>query len=635
MVQEAFNPATNDWYYPPDEIVNKAHVPDYEAVYNKSLEDTEGFWAERAATLDWYQKWDKVLDSSDAPFYKWFVGGKTNIAMNALDRHVKTWRKNKIALIWEGEPGDQKSYSYWRLWQETNKFANVLRSMGVKKGDRVTVYMGRIPELMIAMLACAKIGAIHSVVYGGFSEQALADRIEDAQSRVLVTCDGAWLRGDIVKLKNVVDEAVRRSPVVETVIVVKRTGHDIHMEHGRDYWYHDLMALPIASPICETEVMDAEDPLFILYTSGTTGKPKGVLHTHGGYSVYTSTTLEWVFDIKDDDRWWCAADPGWITGHSYIVYGPLILGATSFMYEGAPTYPYPNRWWKLVEEYGITILYTAPTAIRGLMRFGDAWPSRHNLSSLRLLGSVGEPINPEAWRWYYKVIGKERCPIMDTWWQTETGGFMITPLPSVALKPGSATRPFPGIEVDVVDEEGNSCGPNEDGKLVVKRPWPGMLRTVYGDPDRYVKQYWTEYAKQGWYLAGDSARKDEDGYIWVIGRIDDVIKVSGYRLGTAEIESGLVSHPKVAEAAVIGVPDEIRGSTIYAYCILVAGVQGSDALVDELKNHIRHEVGPIAVPSKIEFVETLPKTRSGKIMRRVLKARALGMPEGDLSTLED
>jgi acetyl-CoA synthetase len=635
MVQEAFNPATNDWYYPPDEIVNKAHVPDYEAVYNKSLEDTEGFWAERAATLDWYQKWDKVLDSSDAPFYKWFVGGKTNIAMNALDRHVKTWRKNKIALIWEGEPGDQKSYSYWRLWQETNKFANVLRSMGVKKGDRVTVYMGRIPELMIAMLACAKIGAIHSVVYGGFSEQALADRIEDAQSRVLVTCDGAWLRGDIVKLKNVVDEAVRRSPVVETVIVVKRTGHDIHMEHGRDYWYHDLMALPIASPICETEVMDAEDPLFILYTSGTTGKPKGVLHTHGGYSVYTSTTLEWVFDIKDDDRWWCAADPGWITGHSYIVYGPLILGATSFMYEGAPTYPYPNRWWKLVEEYGITILYTAPTAIRGLMRFGDAWPSRHNLSSLRLLGSVGEPINPEAWRWYYKVIGKERCPIMDTWWQTETGGFMITPLPSVALKPGSATRPFPGIEVDVVDEEGNSCGPNEDGKLVVKRPWPGMLRTVYGDPDRYVKQYWTEYAKQGWYLAGDSARKDEDGYIWVIGRIDDVIKVSGYRLGTAEIESGLVSHPKVAEAAVIGVPDEIRGSTIYAYCILVAGVQGSDALVDELKNHIRHEVGPIAVPSKIEFVETLPKTRSGKIMRRVLKARALGQPEGDLSTLED
>ena len=635
MVQEAFNPATNDWYYPPDETVKNALVPDYEAVYNKAMEDTEAFWAERAAALDWYKPWDKVLDSDQAPFYKWFVGGKTNIVLNALDRHVKTWRKNKVALIWEGEPGDKHSYSYWRLWQETNKFANVLRSMGVKKGDRVTVYMGRIPELMIAMLACAKIGAIHSVVYGGFSEQALADRIEDAQSRVLVTCDGAWLRGDIVKLKDVVDEAVRRSPVVETVIVVKRTGHEINMEHGRDYWYHDLMNLPIASVICETEVMDAEDPLFILYTSGTTGKPKGVLHTHGGYSVYTSTTLGWVFDIKDEDRWWCAADPGWITGHSYIVYGPLILGATSFMYEGAPTYPYPNRWWKLVEEYGVTILYTAPTAIRGLMRFGDAWPSRHNLSSLRLLGSVGEPINPEAWRWYHKVIGKERCPIMDTWWQTETGGFMITPLPSVALKPGSATRPFPGIEVDVVDEEGNSCGPNEDGKLVIKRPWPGMLRTVYGDPDRYVNQYWTEYAKQGWYLAGDSARKDDDGYIWVIGRIDDVIKVSGYRLGTAEIESGLVSHPKVAESAVIGVPDELRGSVIYAYCILIAGAQGNDKLEDELKNHIRHEVGPIAVPAKIEFVEKLPKTRSGKIMRRVLKARAMGMPEGDLSTLEE
>ncbi|HLV36401.1 MAG TPA: acetate--CoA ligase [Spirillospora sp.] len=635
MVQETFTPATTEWYYPPDEIANNAHVPDYEAVYNEAMTDIEAFWAARAETLDWYARWDTVLDRSDAPFFKWFSGGKTNIALNALDRHVKSWRKNKLALIWEGEPGDKKTFSYWRLWQETNKFANVLRSMGVRKGDRVTIYMGRVPELMIAMLACAKIGAIHSVVYGGFSEQALADRIEDAQSRVLVTCDGAWLRGDIVRLKDVVDEAVRRSPVVETVIVVKRTGHDIHMEPGRDYWYHDLMALPIASPICETEVMDAEDPLFILYTSGTTGKPKGVLHTHGGYQVYISTTLEWVFDIKDEDRWWCAADPGWITGHSYIVYGPLILGATGFLYEGAPTYPYPNRWWKLIEEYGITILYTAPTAIRGLMRFGDAWPNRHNLSSLRLLGSVGEPINPEAWRWYYKVIGKERCPIMDTWWQTETGGFMITPMPSVPLKPGSATRPFPGIDVDVVDEDGNPCGPNEDGNLVIKQPWPGMLRTVYGDPDRYVNQYWSEYQKQGWYLAGDSARKDEDGYIWVIGRIDDVIKVSGYRLGTAEIESGLVSHPKVAEAAVIGIPDELRGNVIYAYCILVAGVEANDALVEELKNHVRHEVGPIAVPTKIEFVESLPKTRSGKIMRRVLKARALGQPEGDLSTLEE
>lgn len=633
--ESSFNPATNEWYYPPEEIVQQALVPDYELVYQEAMSNVVDFWARRAETLEWYQRWDKVLDDSSPPFFKWFVGGKTNIVLNALDRHVKTWRKNKLAIVWEGEPGDKRTFSYWRLWQETNKFANVLRSMGVKKGDRVTIYMGRIPEIVIAMLACAKIGATHSVVYGGFSEQALADRIEDAQSKVLITCDGAWLRGGIVPLKETVDQAVHRSPVVETIIVVKRTGQDIKMEQGRDYWYHDLMALPIASTYAETEVMDAEDPLFILYTSGTTGKPKGILHTHGGYQVYTSTTLSWVFDIKDDDRWWCAADPGWITGHSYIVYAPLILGATSVIYEGAPTYPYPDRWWRVVEEYGVTILYTAPTAIRGLMRFGEAWPNRHDLSSLRLLGTVGEPINPEAWRWYYRVIGKERCPIMDTWWQTETGGFMITPMPSVGLKPGSATRPFPGIEVDVVDDEGRSCAANEDGKLIIKRPWPGMLRTIYGDPDRYVQQYWSAYKEQGWYLAGDSARKDDDGYIWVIGRIDDVIKVSGYRLGTAEVESGLVSHATVAEAAVIGVPDDVRGNAIYAYCILKAGVQGSPELVDKLKDHIRHEVGPIAIPSKIEFVNSLPKTRSGKIMRRVLKARAMGMPEGDISTLEE
>ncbi len=634
MTDDQFVPASSEWYYPSESIVQQAHIPDYDTIYNQAMSDVEAFWDERAKALDWFSPWSQVVDRSNAPFYKWFIGAKTNIAYNALDRHVKTWRKNKLALIWEGEPGDKRTFSYWRLWQETNKFANVLKGMGVKKGDRVTIYMGRVPELMIAMLACAKIGAIHSVVYGGFSEQALADRIEDAQSRVLITADGAWLRGNIVPLKQMADEAVHRSPVVETVIVLKRTGQEVQMEHGRDYWYHDLMSLPIANSLCESEVMDAEDPLFILYTSGTTGKPKGVLHTHGGYQVYTSTTLQWVFDIKDDDRWWCAADPGWITGHSYIVYAPLILGATSFMYEGAPTYPYPNRWWKMVEEYGISILYTAPTAIRGLMRFGDAWPNRHNLSSLRLLGSVGEPINPEAWRWYYKVIGKERCPIMDTWWQTETGGFMITPLPSVALKPGSATRPFPGIEVDIVDEAGVSCPPGVDGKLVIKQPWPSMLRTVYGDPDRYVEQYWSAYKEQGWYLAGDSARRDEDGYIWIIGRIDDVIKVSGYRLGTAEIESGLVSHSAVAESAVIGIPDDIKGNVIYAYCILVSGVQASDELVDKLKDHIRHEVGPIAIPSKIEFVDSLPKTRSGKIMRRVLKARAMGQPEGDLSTLD-
>ncbi len=635
MSDEAFVPANAEWYYPSDEIVKSAHVPDYDVIYKEAMADVEGFWAKRAETLEWYQKWDKVLDSSNAPFYKWFVGGKTNITLNALDRHIKTWRKNKVAIIFEGENGDKQSLSYWRLWQEVNKFANILRSMGVKKGDRVTIYMGRIPELVIAMLATAKIGAVHSVVYGGFSENALADRIEDAQSRVLITCDGAWLRGSIVELKKIADAAVHRSPVVEHVIVVKRTGQDVAMQSGRDFWYHDLMSLPIASTNCETEVMDAEDPLFILYTSGTTGKPKGILHTHGGYQVYTSTTLDYVFDINDEDRFWCAADPGWITGHSYIVYAPLILGATEIIYEGAPNFPFPNRWWKIVEEYGVTILYTAPTAIRGLMRFGDAWPKRHNLSSLRLLGSVGEPINPEAWKWYYHNIGGDRCPIMDTWWMTECGGFVITPLPSMALKPGSCTKPFPGIDVDVVDEEGNSCPPGVEGKLVIKNPWPGMLRTIYGDPDRMVKTYFSTYPDKGWYLAGDSARKDEDGYFNIIGRIDDVIKVSGYRLGTAEIESGLVSHPAVAEAACIGVPDEVRGNVIYAYCLLRQGFQGSDDLVDKLKEHIKHEVGPIAVPSKIEFVSVLPKTRSGKIMRRVLKARAMGLPEGDTSTLEE
>jgi len=635
MSESEVNFNTTEWYYPAEDIVKNAHIPDYEATYAEAVADPLAFWAKRAETLDWYQKWDKVLDDSNPPFYKWFVGGKTNIVLNALDRHTKTWRRNKIAIIWEGENGEKVTMSYWRLNQEVSKFANVLKSMGVKKGDRVTIYMGRTPEIVISMLACAKIGAPHSVIYGGFSEQAIADRIEDSQSRVLICSDGAWLRGNIVPLKENVDKAIDRSPVVEHVIVHKRTGTPVTMQQGRDYWWHDLMALPIASTKCETEQLDAEDPLFILYTSGTTGKPKGILHTHGGYQVYTSTTLQWVFDIKDEDRFWCAADPGWITGHSYIVYSPLIIGATSILYEGAPTYPYPDRWWRIVADYGVTILYTSPTAIRGLMRFGDAWPNRHDLSSLRLLGSVGEPINPEAWRWFYNVIGKGKCPIMDTWWQTETGGFMITPLPSVGLKPGSATRPFPGIVVDVVDEEGNSCKPNEDGKLVIKTPWPSMLRTIYGDDNRYVQQYWSTYAKQGWYLAGDSARKDDDGYIWVIGRIDEVIKVSGYRLGTAEIESGLVSHSAVAEAAVIGVPDEVRGSVIYAYCILKSGKQASHELETELKNHIRHEIGPIAVPSKIEFVTALPKTRSGKIMRRVLKARAMGLPEGDVSTLEE
>jgi acetyl-CoA synthetase len=635
MTEGEFTPNTDDIYPPQQSVIDQAHIKDYDAVYQKAISDPVAFWAERAETLSWYQKWDTVLDDSNAPFYKWFVNGKTNIVLNALDRHQTTGRRNKLAIIWEGEDGEKRTLSYWRLNQEVCKFSNVLRSMGVKKGDTVTIYMGRTPEIIIAMLATAKIGAVHNVIYGGFSEQAIADRIEDSKSRVLVCSDGAWLRGKIIPLKANVDKALERSPIVEHVIVVRRTGQEVNMEQGRDFWYHDLMALPVASPKSQTEVMDAEDPLFILYTSGTTGKPKGILHTHGGYQVYTSTTLEWVFDLKDEDRYWCAADPGWITGHSYIVYAPLILGVTSILYEGAPTHPYPDRWWRIVEDYGVTVLYTAPTAIRGLMRFGDAWPNRHDLSSLRLLGSVGEPINPEAWRWYYNVIGKERCPIMDTWWQTETGGFVITPMPVVSLKPGSATRPFPGIEVDVVDEDGNSCAPNEDGKLVIKNPWPGMLRTIWGDPERFKAQYWNAYKDKGWYLAGDSARRDKDGYIWVIGRIDDVIKVSGYRLGTAEIESALVSYRDVAEAAVIGVPDEVRGNVIHAYCILVAGAEPSDELNKRLQDHVRHEVGPIAVPSKIEFVDSLPKTRSGKIMRRVLKAQAQGLPLGDLSTLED
>jgi len=465
--------------------------------------------------------------------------------------------------------------------------------------------------------------------------EALAERIEDAESRVLVTADGGWRRGKITDLKNIANEAMKRSPTIEVCITVKRTGHEVYMENDRDFWYNDLMTLPIASARCDTEVMDAEDMLFILYTSGTTGRPKGLVHTHGGYSVYTSSTHRYVFDIRDEDRWWCAADPGWITGHSYIVYGPLINGATVMMYEGAPNHPYPNRWWQMIEKYGITILYTSPTAIRGLMRFGEAWPNRHDISTLRLLGSVGEPINPKAWRWYYRVIGKEKCPIMDTWWQTETGGFMITPLPVTPLKPGSATHPFFGNEVAVVDDKGKEVPAGEEGKLVIKNPWPGMARTIYKDPERYREVYWKDFARQGWYKAGDSARMDEDGYIWIIGRIDDVIKVSGYRLGTAEIESALVSHPLVAEAAVIAMPHELKGNAIHAFVILKAGKTGNKELAEELKEHVSHEMGRIARPEEINFSEKLPKTRSGKIMRRVLKARALGVDEGDLTTLEE
>ncbi|NJD21867.1 MAG: acetate--CoA ligase [Melioribacter sp.] len=620
-------------YFPPEKIIEKAHIKDRDDLDNRAKKDYPGFWGEIANELHWFQKWDKVIDDSNKPFYKWFTGAKTNIVYNCLDVHTKTFRRNKLALIWEGENGDSKTYSYFALHRETCKFSNILKSLGVQKGDRVTIYMGRTPEIVIAMLACARIGAVHSVVYGGFSVESLAERIEDSNSKVLIVSDGAYQRGKIVPLKQIADEALQRCGTVEHCLVVKRTGQEINMEQGRDMWYHELMNLPIATQNCALEIVDSEDPLFILYTSGTTGKPKAILHTHGGYMVGTYATLKYVFDIHEEDRYWCAADPGWITGHSYIVYAPLLNGTTSFLYEGAPNFPYPNRWWAMIEKYGINILYTAPTAIRGLMRFGEAWVNRHDLSSLRLLGSVGEPINPEAWKWYHRVVGKEKCPIMDTWWQTETGMFMITPMPSVPLKPGSGTKPFPGIEMDIVDENGKSVKANEEGFLVIKTPWPAMIRTVYKDPERYVSQYWSKYP--GVYLTGDSARRDEDGYFWIIGRVDDVIKVSGYRLGTAEIESALVSHYAVAEAAAIGLPHEVKGNAIYTYVILKAGVAKDPKLIEELRQHVSHEVGPIAKPEHIEFVDSLPKTRSGKIMRRVLKARALGQDPGNISTLEE
>lgn len=622
-------------FFPDESVIENATIKNYEELYQYSIENREAFWSEQAEQLHWFRKWDSVLDDSNKPFYKWFSGGKINIVYNAIDRHLTTPNRNKIALIWEGENGDVATYSYHALDREVSKFANILKSMGVRKGDIVTIYMPQIPEQIMAMLACAKIGAAHSVVYGGFSQEALSERIKDAESRVVITADGGYRRGKIADLKSIVNEAVVLCPTVEVVITVRRTGHDVYMENDRDYWYHDLESLPIASPKCETEETDAGDMLFLLYTSGSTGKPKGLMHTHGGYSVYTSTTHRMVFDIKPEDRYWCAADPGWITGHSYLLYAPLINGSTIFIYEGAPNHPYPNRWWRMIEKYGINILYTSPTAIRGLMRYGDSWVSRHDLSSLRLLGSVGEPINPEAWKWYYKVVGNERCPVMDTWWQTETGGFMITPLPVIPLKPGSASKPFFGNEIAVVDEQCNPAKAGEEGTLVIKTPWPGMAAGIYKDPEKFIETYWKKYEKQGWYHPGDSAKMDEDGYIWVIGRSDDVIKVSGYRLGTAEIESALITHPLVTESAVIALPHKLKGHGIHAFVLLKQGIQGNRELETEIKNHVAKVMGPIARPEEIIFTDSLPKTRSGKIMRRVLKARALGQDEGDLSTLEE
>ncbi len=623
-----------DVYYPDPSIAATSHVPNADQLRAEALADPAGFWADRASELEWFKPWDKVIDDSNAPFYKWFTGAEVNIVHNCLDRHMSGPNKNKLALIWQSEDGQEhKTFSYFSLHRRVNQMANIIKAMGVTKGDRVTIYLPRIPEVFFAMLACAKIGAIHSVIFAGFSADALTDRIDDSQSKLVITADGSWINGSVFPLKEIVDKAVRFSPTVENVIVVKRTGSEVTMDPLRDHWYHDLLALPIAKGTCETVPVDAEHPLYILYTSGSTGKPKAILHTHGGYMVGIYTTLKYCFDMRPEDRWWCTADPGWVTGHSYLVYGPLLTGATTFMFEGGPTFPYPSRWWQLVEYYGITQFYTAPTAIRSLMRFGEAWPNRHDLSSLRILGSVGEPINPEAWHWFHRVIGKEKIPVIDTWWQTETGMFQITQVPGEPQKPGSGGKPFFGQDAAILNEAGEEVPDGDEGFLVLKNPWPAMFRTLYGDDDRYVSTYWAKYP--GVYLAGDAARRDADGYFWIIGRTDDVINVSGHRLGTAEVESALVSHPDVTEAAVVGLPHEVKGQAIHAFVTLRVGQTGSPDLAEELRRHVANHLSPIAKPDAIDFPDKLPKTRSGKIMRRVLKARALGQDEGDLTTLED
>jgi len=625
---------------PSEEIKQKAYIKsleEYRQIYQRSIDDPEGFWAVMAEQLDWYKKWDKVLieDFKEAN-HEWFVGGKLNACYNCLDRHLTTWRKNKAALIWEGDIGETKTLTYQDLYYQVSKFANVLKKHGVSKGDRVAIYLPMIPELPIAMLACARIGAIHSVVFGGFSADALRDRILDCGAKVLICADGYYRGGRVIRSKDNADTALNVCPYVDRVIVVKRADIGINMEADRDRWWHDEMAAEDIKPYCEPEVMDAEDPLFILYTSGSTGKPKGVLHTQAGYLLYCYQTFKWIFDVKEEDTFWCTADIGWVTGHSYIVYGPLSFGATGLMFEGVPNYPHPDRFWDIVEKYRVNIFYTAPTALRSIMREGDEWPDKHDLSSLRILGSVGEPINPEAWMWYYNVIGKGRCPIVDTWWQTETGGILITPLPGATpLKPGSATLPFPGVEPVVLREDGSEADVNEGGYLAIKRPWPGLMRRVYGEPERFKNTYFLQFP--GVYSAGDSARVDEDGYYWLMGRIDDVIKVSGHRIGTAEVESALVSHPSVAEAAVVGIPHEVKGWSIYAFVTLKVGVEKTDNLKKELVSHVRKEIGPIATPDKIQFADALPKTRSGKIMRRILTKIAAGDVKnlGDTSTLAD
>ncbi|MFN8951499.1 MAG: acetate--CoA ligase [Aphanizomenon sp.] len=628
---------------PTSDFSQNAHIKslaDYQRLYDKAKADPQQFWAELAESeLHWVQKWDTVLDWQP-PFAKWFVNGKINISYNCLDRHLTTWRKNKAALIWEGEPGDSRTLTYSQLHREVCQFANVLKQLGAKKGDRIGIYMPMIPEAAIAMLACARIGAPHSVVFGGFSAEALRDRLNDAEAKIVITADGGWRKDAIVPLKEQVDKALENNavPSITDVLVVKRTNQTIRMVVGRDHWWHDLQKGVSAD--CPAEPMDSEDMLFVLYTSGSTGKPKGVVHTTGGYNLYSHITTKWIFDLQDTDVYWCTADVGWITGHSYIVYGPLSNGATTLMYEGAPRASNLGCFWDVIEKYGVNIFYTAPTAIRAFIKMGEHHPKSRNLSSLRLLGSVGEPINPEAWMWYQKIIGGDRCPIVDTWWQTETGGIMITPLPgAIATKPGSATLPFPGIIADVVDLEGNSVPDNEGGYLAIRHPWPGMMRTVYGDPDRFRRTYWEHIPPINGnytYFAGDGARKDEDGYFWVMGRVDDVLNVSGHRLGTMEVESALVSHPAVAEAAVVGKPDELKGEEVVAFVTLEGTYQASEELSKELKKHVVNEIGAIARPGEIRFTDALPKTRSGKIMRRLLRNLASGQEiSGDTSTLED
>ncbi len=614
------------------EVAHLGSMDEYRRMYARSIEDPDGFFGEVATSLHWFELWSKVLEWNP-PFAKWFVGGKTNLSYNCLDRHLTTWRRNKAAIIWEGEPGDVRTLTYGQLHAEVSRFTNALSGLGLETGDRVAIYMPMIPELAVSLLACARLGMAHSVVFGGFSAEALRDRIHDAAAKAVITADGGFRKGAPFALKAQVDAALADCPTVESSIVVRRTGQDVAWQDGRDHWYHELMAE--AERENDAKPLDAEQLLFTLYTSGTTGKPKGIAHTTGGYMVGAYLTTKCVFDMKDEDVYWCSADVGWVTGHTYVVYGPLLNGATVVMYEGAPTTPHPGRFWEIIERHGVTIFYTAPTAIRTFIRLGDEHPNRFDLSSLRLLGTVGEPINPEAWIWYRKVIGGERCPIVDTWWQTETGSMMITPIPGATpTKPGSATLPFFGVDADVVDRDGKPVKANEGGFLVIKKPWPSMLRTLYNDDERYVQTYWSRF--DGMYFAGDGARRDEDGYFWIMGRVDDVINVAGHRLSTMEVESALVSHADVAESAVVARPDEVRGQAIVAFVTPKQGVDSSDALRARLADHVVQEIGALARPAEIRFTEALPKTRSGKIMRRLLRDIAAGDETvGDTTTLED